>query len=874
MNSQTTPTDNKENIKVIVRIRPKIEREYDQGTYIRVDGNSIITNLKNDAKQYNYDYIATEDSSQSEIFEHCARNICDSTLQGYNGTIFVYGQTGAGKTHTLLGPKFSGGSKETSFLIDEDGSSAGTPSNGMAGYGRYSIKSEDSKGVLPRVIEYLFDKAKIMENSSVTFSCSFLEIYQEQISDLLDCNANKQICIRDLSDSVIVEGLSKIQVNNSDDALNLVQKGIKLRHVGSTNMNKESSRSHAVFSIYIENKQKTQLGKFKTKKSVFHLIDLAGSERQKLTEAFGERLKEAGKINKSLMQLGHVIKSLLEIAEGKKCHIHYRDSKLTHLLKDSLGGNSKTCIIANISPANCNYHETVSTLVFAQNAKLIKNKAIINEEMGMDNAYKEEIKKLRDKYNSIKSENLYLLSIIEKNKTDSKSSSQKGDFGKALDYVEEEIETIVNEMVSKEEQIKILQNDNEFLKEKVQTCEVELRLKEKELRELREMAKTINQEHELIKSQLHEYVLKDAYMSQRISQLETMLQNKEFMLNKDIDSLKSTIEENKRLIESKENIIVGLNSEIKNYMMLINQRDVKINELKIELDNKQLENDELRNEIISRQNKEDNLMNQIEFNKIKLQSKEAEVKLQEERFDDFRKKGKTLVDQYDSKLENLKLKYSQLEEDFKKSKLENRNLNTLITDLKKERDYADEKSLRHMDDIKRITLEKETLKEDNFRLSEEIKNLRNELIKLHEENEMLADNRNSNNNKVSLLNKLKQENSKYKEELFEYKKNFEYLEKTFNLRSTAGKKITPMEYATLMNSRETELNECRRIMHNSVLRIKSMFDNNPDEFSYTLTESMKNYMEGKSLEEKFYYYFEKLLKYFEVNLNKKKYFNF
>lgn len=112
-------------------------------------------------------------------------------------------------------------------------------------------------------------------------------------------------------------------------------------------MNNESSRSHAVFSIYIENKSKTLGGKVKTKKSVFHLIDLAGSERQKTTETTGERLKEAGKINKSLMQLGHVIKNLLEIAEGKARHIHYRDSKLTHLLKDSLGGNSKVIIIIN-----------------------------------------------------------------------------------------------------------------------------------------------------------------------------------------------------------------------------------------------------------------------------------------------------------------------------------------------------------------------------------------------------------------------------------------------------------------------------------------------------------------------------------------------
>ena len=135
--------------------------------------------------------------------------------------------------------------------------------------------------------------------------------------------------------------------------------------------------------------------KVKTKKSVFHIIDLAGSERQKMTEAVGERIKEAGIINKSLMQLGFVIKNL---TEGDNKHIHYRDSKLTHLLKDSLGGNAKTTIIANISPANGNISETISTLMFAQRAKMIKNKAVINEELSNNDTtiFKEEIKKLKD----------------------------------------------------------------------------------------------------------------------------------------------------------------------------------------------------------------------------------------------------------------------------------------------------------------------------------------------------------------------------------------------------------------------------------------------------------------------------------------------
>ena len=502
-------------------------------------------------------------------------------------------------------------------------------------------------------------------------------------------------------------------------------------------MNKESSRSHAVFSIYIENKTKSTGGKYKTKKSVFHLIDLAGSERQKLTDTYGERLKEAGKINKSLMQLGHVIKNLIEIADGKPRHIHYRDSKLTHLLKDSLGGNSKTCIIANISPANCNLQETISTLIFAQNAKMIKNKAIINEELSNDNAYKDEIKKLREKYNLIKGENLYLMSIIEKNKTDSKFSTKGNDFSKTLDYVEEEIETIVNEMVTKEEQIKLLENDNEYLKEKIQNCEVELKLKEKEMRELKEMSRVITQEHELIKTQLREYVLKDAYMSQRINQLESMLQNKEFLLSKEIENLKSAIEENKKLIETKETTISSLNCEIKNYMQFINQRDLKISDLKKEIDLKERENEDLKIDILNHINKEDSLKHQIEKHKSVAESKDLEIIFQEEKLQEFRKKGKTLIDQYDNKIENLKLKLSQSEEDIKKSRLEIKNLNILINELKRERDITEERSYRDRDDLKRSNLEKESIKEEYYRLMEENKIFRTDMIKLKEENEML-----------------------------------------------------------------------------------------------------------------------------------------
>ena len=178
--------------------------------------------------------------------------------------------------------------------------------------------------------------------------------------------------------------------------MELLKKGAKNRHIGSTNMNIESSRSHSVFSLCVQTKTNEQ-GMWKVRKSHFHFVDLAGSERQKQTESTGDRLKEGCNINRSLSVLGTVINSLVECSQGKKVHIGYRDSKLTFLLRDSLGGNSKTAMIANISSASSTYHETASTLEFAKRAKQIKNKAVLNEDASGDvEALRREVKRLQE----------------------------------------------------------------------------------------------------------------------------------------------------------------------------------------------------------------------------------------------------------------------------------------------------------------------------------------------------------------------------------------------------------------------------------------------------------------------------------------------
>lgn len=199
----------------------------------------------------------------------------------------------------------------------------------------------------------------------------------------------------DLKRGVFIDGISEETTTSAEEAIEILNKGARNRHVGATEMNNESSRSHSVFTLTIESKRIIE-GVTNVKSSKFHFVDLAGSERQKQTASVGTRLKEAGNINKSLTVLGSVINALVDISSGKKTHIRYRDSKLTFLLKDSLGGNSKTAMIANVSPASINFSETLSTLKFAQRAKLIKNKASINEELtGSIDVLRKEITRLK-----------------------------------------------------------------------------------------------------------------------------------------------------------------------------------------------------------------------------------------------------------------------------------------------------------------------------------------------------------------------------------------------------------------------------------------------------------------------------------------------
>ncbi|KAL7002771.1 hypothetical protein U1Q18_003927 [Sarracenia purpurea var. burkii] len=273
-------------------------------------------------------------------------------------------------------------------------------------------KPSQNRGMTPRIFEFLFARIRDEEESRrderLTYNCkcSFLEIYNEQVSDLLDPSSTNLLLREDTKKGVYVENLSEFEVQTVGDILKLLIQGSSNRKVAATNMNRESSRSHSVFTCVIESRwEKDATSNLRFAR--LNLVDLAGSERQKSSGAEGERLKEAANINKSLSTLGHVIMVLVDVANGKPRHVPYRDSRLTFLLQDSLGGNSKTMIIANVSPSICCATETLNTLKFAQRAKLIKNNAVVNEDSSGDViALQHQIRVLKEELSAFKRQNV------------------------------------------------------------------------------------------------------------------------------------------------------------------------------------------------------------------------------------------------------------------------------------------------------------------------------------------------------------------------------------------------------------------------------------------------------------------------------------
>ncbi|XP_032572817.1 kinesin-like protein unc-104 isoform X6 [Drosophila sechellia] len=375
-------------VKVAVRVRPFNSREIAReskciiemaGATTAITNPKVPPNTSDSVKRFNFDYSYwshdhhdADFSTQSMVYKDIGEEMLQHSFDGYNVCIFAYGQTGAGKSYTMMGRQ-----------------------------------EEQQEGIIPMICKDLFTRIQDTETDDLKYSVevSYMEIYCERVRDLLNPKNKGNLRVREHPLlGPYVEDLSKLAVTDYQDIHDLIDEGNKARTVAATNMNETSSRSHAVFTIFFTQRRHDLMTNLTTEKvSKISLVDLAGSERADSTGAKGTRLKEGANINKSLTTLGKVISALAEVASKKKNakkadFIPYRDSALTWLLRENLGGNSKTAMIAAISPADINYDETLSTLRYADRAKQIVCKAVVNEDANakLIRELKEEIQKLRD----------------------------------------------------------------------------------------------------------------------------------------------------------------------------------------------------------------------------------------------------------------------------------------------------------------------------------------------------------------------------------------------------------------------------------------------------------------------------------------------
>ncbi|KAK6191693.1 hypothetical protein SNE40_003312 [Patella caerulea] len=366
-----------DNVQVAVRVRPLLPKEQlaSEQMCVRIIPTTKQIVMGKD-RAFTYDHVLSSKSTQTEVYETCVEPLVNSLFEGYNSTVFAYGQTGSGKTFTI------GGGNITSL-------------------------TEEEYGILPRALKEMF--YIMQENSKVEYSVrvSYIEIYKEELKDLLDADSsNKDLHVReDENGNTVITGTREVACESLDEVMDLLECGSAARQTGSTQMNEHSSRSHSIFTIVISqswneddfdlsrNSSASKSRKVSVSDSSeslpeishfmsgkFHFVDLAGSERAHRTGNVGDRFKESIHINTGLLSLGNVISALGD-PKKKSTHIPYRDSKITRLLKDSLGGNAKTLMICCISPAASNFDESLNALKYANRARNIKNKPIINRDI-------------------------------------------------------------------------------------------------------------------------------------------------------------------------------------------------------------------------------------------------------------------------------------------------------------------------------------------------------------------------------------------------------------------------------------------------------------------------------------------------------------
>ncbi|MCJ1245237.1 kinesin motor protein cin8 [Trapelia coarctata] len=438
------------NIHVVVRCRGRNDREVRENSGVVVStegarGKTVELSMGPSAlsnKTYHFDKVFSPAADQAMIYEDVVTPILEEMLQGYNCTIFAYGQTGTGKTYTMSGD-----------LSDKLG------------------LLSDSAGIIPRVLYSLFAKLEADDVES-SVKCSFIELYNEELRDLLALDDNTKLKMfedgqKKGHSATIVQGMEESHIKSATAGIKLLQNGSHKRQVAATKCNDLSSRSHTVFTITVYIKKTAEDGQDFVSAGKLNLVDLAGSENIQRSGAENKRAAEAGLINKSLLTLGRVINALVD----KGSHIPYRESKLTRLLQDSLGGRTKTCIIATVSPAKSNLEETISTLDYAFRAKNIRNKPQINQMLSKKTLLREfttEIEKLKSELIATRQRNGVYLSNenYEEITVESESRRILSEEQKArIETMEANLRNKVQELFSLTTNFTILKKDNEITRQ-------------------------------------------------------------------------------------------------------------------------------------------------------------------------------------------------------------------------------------------------------------------------------------------------------------------------------------------------------------------------------------------------------------------------
>ena len=678
---------NQGNIKVISRFRPMNELEKSNGNEEVAEFTSETSLTFNSIREnhrirFNFDRIFPPNSTQEELYNFGVKEIIDGVLDGYNGTVLAYGQTSSGKTYTMEG----------------------------------QIDDESKMGVIPRMINHVFNFIRNNNDIEFIMKASMVELYQEKIRDLIDTK-RVNLNIRETPSKVIyIENLSEYYVYCENDILNILKIGRENRAQASTKMNEHSSRSHSIFMITINQKNNKE-GNGKTGK--LFLVDLAGSEKITKTGATGTTLEEAKIINKSLTSLGIVINRL---TDGKSKHIPYRDSKLTRVLQESLGGNSKTCLIITCSPSVFNESETLSTLRFGERAKKIRNKAKINKELTVTELQRI-IDGLKEKLKNANKRIVQLENFIKNNGLIVPLSDYNANDEEKKEHEDNEDEVNLNQEVSNI--IKIDEEDEKLINDYKDKFDEDLKtINENIINVINGMQEKnfSSKKDDLIQNLINikkKIELKDIENQKKIKDLEEELEN--------VTALKNKLQL-KFISEDNNNVFNSLNEFHENYFEFIDKIQKKATNNK--------DNDLLTicNEFKSKfLGKIENNENKYENKEIQTETYETEIDLIKEKYENEKR---ILFKTLDEKNEN----FFEMENKFTDLKEKYENIVVQIND--------DQKKL----------IEKNSILQDN------LKQLKNQLIlsqtqksmiegRYEQINKLLMD----RNNKIEQLEKEKSE---------------------------------------------------------------------------------------------------------------------